>query len=100
MEIDAFHAFQDQILPIAQFQARHGRRVACLGGVDVDCLARLEEAPLRAHVREILEQCVPSGRFALGSGNTVTNYVPLDNYLAMLDESQNWPLPNAGSKEI
>jgi uroporphyrinogen decarboxylase len=25
-------------------------------------------------------------RYALGSGNSVTNYVPVENYLIMLDE--------------
>jgi uroporphyrinogen decarboxylase len=95
--IDAFHAFQDQILPVAQFQARYGRQVVCLGGVDVDCLARLTEGPLRAYVREILTSCMPGGRFALGSGSTVTNYVPLNSYLAMLDESYRWQSPDAGT---
>jgi uroporphyrinogen decarboxylase len=97
VKIDAFHAFQDVILPIAEFQVRYGQQVACLGGVDVDCLARLEETPLRAYIRDILERCTPGGRFALGSGNTVTNYVPLGNYLTMLDESRCWPLPKAGT---
>jgi len=91
VQIDAFHAFQDVILPIAEFQACYGRRVACLGGVDVDCLARLDKAPLRTYVRDILDHCMPGGRFALGAGNTVTNYVPLDNYLAMRDEAHHWP---------
>jgi uroporphyrinogen decarboxylase len=27
-----------------------------------------------------------SGRFALGSGNSVTNFTPVENYLIMLDE--------------
>jgi len=29
-------------------------------------------------------------RFALGSGNTVANYIPARNYLAMLDEARQW----------
>jgi uroporphyrinogen decarboxylase len=30
------------------------------------------------------------GRFALGSGNSVTNFVPVENYLIMLDEAAGW----------
>jgi uroporphyrinogen decarboxylase len=89
VRIDAFHSFQDVIIPIAEFLNRYGDSVAGLGGVDMDKLARLEDADLRRYVREILDKCMP-GRFALGSGNTVANYVPVDNYLAMVDEARRW----------
>jgi len=90
VQIDAFHAFQEVILPVAEFKERYGHRVATLGGVDVDSLARMEEAPLRQYVRGILGRCMPGGRFALGAGNSVTNYVPLRNYLAMIEEARRW----------
>jgi uroporphyrinogen decarboxylase len=88
--IDGFHSFQDVILPVADFKARYGERVTTLGGVDMDKLARLEAEPLRAYVRTILDTCMPGGRFALGSGNTVANYVPLQNYAVLLEESRTW----------
>jgi uroporphyrinogen decarboxylase len=88
--IDAFHSFQDIILPVADFVARYGDRVAALGGVDMDKLARLETDDLRAYIRDILEQCVPRGRFALGSGNTIANYIPLQNYCVLIEEGRRW----------
>jgi uroporphyrinogen decarboxylase len=90
VRIDALHSFQDAILPVADFKARYGDRVAAMGGVDMDRLARLGEASLRDYIRDILEQCVPGGRFALGSGNTVANYIPLQNYCIMLEEGRRW----------
>lgn len=87
--IDAFHSFQDVIIPIGEFLRRYGGRVAALGGVDMDRLGRLQEDTLRAYVRDILAECMP-GRFALGSGNTVANYIPVRNYLAMVDEARRW----------
>ncbi|MEE8590339.1 MAG: hypothetical protein V3T35_03355 [Spirochaetia bacterium] len=39
-----------------------------------------------ASIRQLLETCMPGG-IALGSGNTVANYVPLDNYLVVLEEA-------------
>ena len=30
------------------------------------------------------------GGYCLGTGNSVANYIPLDNYLAMLDEGRRW----------
>jgi len=85
VKIDALHSFQDTIIPVTEFKERYGDRIAVLGGVDVDKLCRLGEKELRAYVRNILDICMPT-RYALGSGNTVTNYVPVENYLIMLDE--------------
>jgi len=89
VKIDAFHSFQDVIIPIGQFLGRYGHQVAAMGGVDMDKLGRMEEADLREYVRGILADCMP-GRFALGSGNTVANYIPVRNYLAMIDEARRW----------
>jgi uroporphyrinogen decarboxylase len=89
VRIDAFHSFQDVIIQVGDFVERFGDRVAALGGVDIDKLGRLEEPQLRDYVRQILDRCMP-GRFALGSGNTVANYIPLGNYLAMVDEAGKW----------
>ncbi len=88
--IDARHSYEDEGNSVVDFKRRYGDRVAILGGVDVDKLARLPESELRAHVRSIIEACLPGGRFALGSGNTVCNYVPLENYFAMVEEALNY----------
>ncbi|MHA1605343.1 MAG: uroporphyrinogen decarboxylase family protein [Candidatus Freyarchaeota archaeon] len=90
VKIDAFHSFQDEIMPVWEFQEKYGDRVAVLGGVDVDKLVRYDVDAIRTHVRSILDKCMPRGRYALGSGNSVTNYVPPENYLAMLDEGRKW----------
>ena len=90
VQIDAFHSFQDVILPVADFKERYGDRVAALGGIDMDKLARLDEISLRAYVRDVLDQCMPGGRYALGSGNTIANYIPVKNYLIMLEEGFRW----------
>lgn len=87
--IDAFHSFQDVIIPISDFMDRYGDRIAGLGGVDMDKLARLSEPDLRDYIREILDRTMP-GRFALGSGNTVANYIPVKNYLIMVEEANRW----------
>ncbi len=83
---DAKHSFEDVIQPIAEAKALYGGRIAVLGGIDMDLLGRGSEADVRRRVREVIRACAPGGGFALGSGNTVANYVPLANYLAMLDE--------------
>jgi uroporphyrinogen decarboxylase len=86
--IDARHSFQDNILPVEEAVARYSDRIAILGGVDMDLLARGTEEEVRARVRTIIDQCAPSTRFALGTGNSVASYLNLDNYLAMLQEAR------------
>jgi uroporphyrinogen decarboxylase len=90
VKIDAYHSFQDVIMPVAEFQRRHGDRIGVIGGVDMDALGRMPEPQFREYVRGILGQCQPRGRYALGAGNSLANYVLPENYLAMLEEGWRW----------
>jgi uroporphyrinogen decarboxylase len=86
VEIDAKHSFEDAIEPVESVTARYADRIAIIGGVDVDILARGTEDQVRARTRKVLEACAPSRAYALGSGNSIANYVRPGNFLAMLDE--------------
>jgi len=87
IRIDGKHSFEDAILPIAQFQARMEGRLAVLGGIDVDVLAVRSPDDVHRYTREVIDACAPRGRFAVGSGNSIPSYIPLQNYLAMVDEA-------------
>jgi uroporphyrinogen decarboxylase len=82
--IDAKHSYEDVIMPVAEVKKRWGQRLAILGGVDVDYLCRHTPEEIREYTLRILEACAPGGGYAAGTGNTVANYVPVENYLAML----------------
>lgn len=84
--IDAKHSFEDVIEPVEAYLARYGNRVAVIGGIDVDLLARGSEEQVRVRTREVLHACAPSGGYILGSGNSIANYIPVRNFLAMVDE--------------
>ena len=84
--IDAKHSFEDQIMPVAEVKRRWGNRIAILGGVDVDVLARASVEETRAYTRKVMQDCMEGGGWALGSGNSVANYIKPENYLAMLEE--------------
>jgi len=86
--IDAKHSFEDTIESVRQVKHTYGRRIALLGGIDVDFLCRSDERAIRKRVRQTLDECMPGGGYCLGTGNSVANYVPLDNYLAMVDEGR------------
>ncbi|MCM8804433.1 MAG: hypothetical protein NC833_04175 [Candidatus Omnitrophica bacterium] len=89
VKIDAFHSFQDEILPVWEFKEKFGDKIAVLGGVDVNKLTTFDEVNLRKYVRGILNKCMPY-RYALGSGNSIANYIPVENYLIMLDEGMRY----------
>jgi uroporphyrinogen decarboxylase len=88
VKIDAKHSFEENVIPVQEVKKRWGNRMSLLGGMDVDFLVRNSTEAVRRKTREILEACHPGGGYFLGSGNWVTEYVPLDNYIAMLDEGR------------
>jgi uroporphyrinogen decarboxylase len=90
VKIDARHSFEDTIMPVTEVKRRYGSRIGILGGIDVDFLCRSNETEIRRRVRETLNQCHPGGGYCLGTGNSVANYIPLDNYLIMLDEGRRY----------
>lgn len=84
--IDAKHSFEDVILPVDQFKQRYGKRITPLGGLDVDTICRSDEQTLRKYARECIEKCFYDGYWALGSGNSLTDYMPVENYLIVIEE--------------
>jgi uroporphyrinogen decarboxylase len=86
--IDAYHSFEDTIVDVTCMKERYGDRLALLGGIDVDFMCRATPNQVRERVRDTLVKCMPGGGYCLGTGNSVTNYIPLNNYLTMLDEGR------------
>jgi uroporphyrinogen decarboxylase len=85
--IDGKHSFQDNVLPAAEAKKRWGDRICILGGVDLHKLTTLSERDLRVYVRSVIDQCAPGGRFAIGAGNSIPSFIPMRNYLTLLDEA-------------
>ena len=88
--IDGYHSFEDNIEPVEEFYRRYHDRISVLGGVDVNLLSHGSREEVRARCRQILDACGPGGGFAMGSGNSITNYCKIENYYAMLDETRRW----------
>ncbi|MDO8683314.1 MAG: uroporphyrinogen decarboxylase family protein [Armatimonadota bacterium] len=90
-KIDAKHSFEDGILPVIEFKKQYGKRITALGGLDVDVICRSSGDYLRAYTRKHIEKCYTSsdGFWALGTGNSLTDYMPVENYLIVLEEGIN-----------
>jgi len=82
--IDAKHSFEDKIMPVAEAKRRYGKRIAVLGGIDMNFLVKAAAEEVAPYVAKVMEECMPGGGYALGTGNSIANYIPLENYYEML----------------
>jgi len=87
VRIDAKHSYEDSILPVTEAKRIYGDRLAILGGFDMNRLCSSTEEQVRAYTRMLVTECGRGGGYALGSGNSIAPFVPVGNYLAMLDEA-------------
>ena len=84
VKIDAKHSFEDIITPVTEAKQRWGNRVAILGGIDIDFMCRRSPSEIMERTKRTMDFCSKGGGYAIGTGNTVANYIPIENYLAML----------------
>jgi uroporphyrinogen decarboxylase len=87
VRIDGKHSYEDAIIPVQDFQSLVAGKIAVLGGLDINILSGGTPDDVRERTRFLLNVCGSRGRYAIGSGNSVPSYVPVENYLAMIDEA-------------
>ncbi len=87
--IDAKHSNEDAVAPFARWIADYGQRVGLLGGFDMDLLCRCRPDEIHETVVTLGCKYRSAARgYALGSGNSIPDYVPVANYLAMVKAAQ------------
>lgn len=83
--IDAKHSNEDQIAPFSTWVERYGDRIGNFGGIDTDAVCRLTEKEMQAYIENVVESAAGHGGFAFGSGNSIPEYVPVRQYLKMME---------------
>ena len=87
--IDAKHSNEDCIAPFDRWIEDYGNRIGLLGGFDMDFLCSKSEAEVYTAVLEEGRRFRAAAKgYALGSGNSIPDYVPVENYLAMIRATQ------------
>ena len=82
IKMDGRHSYEDNILPVEEAYKKYHNEFAVLGGMDIDFLAR--KSPEEIYNRSVrMLEAAPTG-YALGTGNSIAPYIPLENYLAMI----------------
>jgi uroporphyrinogen decarboxylase len=84
MRIDGRHSYEDTILPVERAYEMHRDKFAILGGIDVDFICRATPHEVYQRAKALLAQTADRGGYALGTGNSVPDYVPEENYFAMI----------------
>jgi uroporphyrinogen decarboxylase len=85
LRFDGKHSFEDIICPVERFYEQWHDRIAIIGGLDVHFLVTASESDIRERAKRLLRLTEPHGGWAVGSGNSIPAYVPLEKYLAMLE---------------
>jgi uroporphyrinogen decarboxylase len=80
---DGRHSYEDTIMPVEEFYDRYHGRIAVLGGIDVDFVCRSTPEDIYNRSRSMLARAGSLGGYALGTGNSVPDYVPDEAYFAM-----------------
>jgi uroporphyrinogen decarboxylase len=83
MKYDGRHSYEDAIQPVEEAYEEYSRRIAILGGIDLDFVIRNSPEKVRQRSAAMLERSRQRGSYALGTGNSVPAYVPDDHYFAM-----------------
>ncbi|UCE07658.1 MAG: hypothetical protein JSW07_06380 [bacterium] len=84
--IDAKHSNEDIIAPFNKWIESYGDRIALFGGIDVNILCTEDpKAVFKEVVNRGREYRKLSKGYAIGSGNSNPDYVPIEGYLAMID---------------
>ena len=81
---EAKHSYEDNIESVEMAYERLHSRIAIMGGIDLDFVCRSTQEQVFNRSLAMLERTATRGGYALGSGNSIPNYVPHENYLAMI----------------
>ncbi len=84
LHFDGKHSYEDNILSVEESYEKWNPRIAILGGLDVDFIIRSSPEAVKQRARAMLERTMDRGGYALGTGNSVPEYLPQENYLAMI----------------
>ena len=83
--VDAIHPIEPKAMNIADVKKRYGNKLCLIGNIDVDLLSRGTTDEIRNNVYKNVEDVGFDGGYCVGSGNSIPEYVKLENYIAMID---------------
>ncbi|MHC1739039.1 MAG: uroporphyrinogen decarboxylase family protein [Ignavibacteriaceae bacterium] len=83
--VTTMHPIEPKAMEIKDVKAKYGDKLSLMGNIDVDLLARGTKDEIRKNVLKNIEEVGYNGGYCVGSGNSIPDYVKLENYLTMLE---------------
>jgi uroporphyrinogen decarboxylase len=84
MKFEGRHSYEDTIMTVEMAYEKYHDRIAIIGGIDVDFICRSNPEDVYHRSKAMMERVSMRGGYALGSGNSIPEYVPDANYFAMV----------------
>jgi uroporphyrinogen decarboxylase len=81
---DGKHSFEDAIVPVEDSYELYCGRIAILGGMDVNFMILHSKEEIAARCKAMLRRAEGRGGYALGTGNSVPEYIPQEHFIALL----------------
>ncbi len=85
LKYDALTSFEDVIEPVESVYERYGDRIAIVGGLDQDYMHTASPEEIRARAKKLFEMSKDKGGYALGTGNSITDSMPKENWEAIFN---------------
>jgi uroporphyrinogen decarboxylase len=84
MHFDGRHSFEDNIMPVELAYEKYSDRLATLGGIDVNFICHSSPEEIYGRAKAMLERAEDHGGYALGTGNSVPEYIPDEKFFALI----------------
>jgi uroporphyrinogen decarboxylase len=86
MGVNAIHPMDPSGIDYREYKKRYGSRLTLFGNVDITWpLVQGTPADVERDVRDHMEVLKPGGRWVAGSSHSIVNYIPHENFVAMIN---------------
>ena len=69
-----------------EYKKKYGSRITLSGNIDIECpLVRGTPQDVESDVKEHMDVLKPGGRWVAGSSHSIVNYIPHENFVAMIN---------------
>ncbi len=83
--VNALHPIEPKAMNIVDVKKHYGNKLCLIGNIDVDLLARGTKDEIRENVLFNIENVGINGGYCVGSGNSIPEYVNIENYITMIE---------------
>ena len=84
IRFDARHSYEDNIIPVEEAYELLTGRIAVMGGMDMNLMTKGTPQEIYDRASAMLARTKDRGGYALGSGNSIAPYIPVENFMALI----------------